>query len=194
MELNEQVWWYVARASGLVAWLLLTGATLWGVVLSTRLLGKRVTPAWLLDLHRYLGALATIFTALHLAGLVADSWIEIGAVELLVPFTGGYRPVAVAWGVLALYVLVAVEASSLLKRRLPARLWRRVHQTSALLWVLATAHTLAAGTDAGNPLVQWLALLSVLAVVFAAVVRVLSPKPDRAPRPVRDPAREEVLT
>lgn len=194
MELNEQVWWYVARASGLVAWLLLTGATLWGVVLSTRLLGKRVTPAWLLDLHRHLGALATIFTALHLAGLVADSWIEIGAVELLVPFTGEYRPVAVAWGVLALYVLVAVEVSSLLKRRLPVRLWRRIHQTSALLWVLATAHTLAAGTDAGNPLLQWVALLSVLAVVFAAVVRVLSPEPDRAPRPAQAPVREDALT
>lgn len=101
---------------------------------------------------------------------------------------------AVAWSVLAFYVLVAVEATSLLKRRLPARLWRRVHQTSAVLWVLATAQTLAAGTGDGSPLVQWASLLSVLAVVFATVVRVLSPKPERAPRPPRVPVPEEVLT
>lgn len=175
--MNEQVWWYVARASGLVAWGLLTASVLWGVVLSTRLVGKRARPAWLLDLHRFLGGLACAFTGFHVVGLVADSWIDIGWAEALVPMASSWRPGPVAWGVVSLYVLGAVEVTSLLGRRIPKRLWRRVHRLSFLLWATATVHTLSAGTDAGHPAVVFLTWLSVLAVLFTGVVRVLSPKP-----------------
>jgi hypothetical protein len=179
MGVDTHIWWYVARSSGLVAWMLLTASVLWGVVLTTRLLGKRATPAWLLDLHRFLGGLACAFTATHVAGLVADSYVHLGAAAVLVPLASPWKPVAVASGVLAMYLLVAVEATSLLRRRLPARLWRRVHAASGALWLMATGHTLTAGTDVGHPVVQWVALGSVLAVLFAGMVRLLSPKPDR---------------
>jgi hypothetical protein len=33
--MSEHVWWYAARASGIVAWLLLTGSVLWGIVLAS---------------------------------------------------------------------------------------------------------------------------------------------------------------
>lgn len=186
--MNEQLWWYVARASGIVSWALLSLAALWGVALSTRLAGKRATPAWLLDLHRFLGGASIVFVAVHLGGLFADSYAHFGPAELFVPLASTWRPVAVAWGVAALYLLVAVELTSLLKRRIPNRLWRRVHQTSFALWLFATIHLFAAGTDARNPVLQWAALAVTLAIVFTVTVRILSPKPDRpASRPRRDP-------
>lgn len=181
--MNPQLFWYIARASGIVSWALLSLSVLWGVVLSTRLLGKRATPAWLLDLHRFLGGTAVVFVVVHIAGLVADSYAHFGPAEILVPLASTWRPVAVAWGVVALYLLAAVEITSLLRRRLPARLWRRIHMTSFAVWVLSTMHLFAAGTDAGNPVLQWTTLGLTLAVVFTIVVRVLSPKPDRAARP-----------
>ena len=177
--MNPQVWWHVARASGLVAWALLTASVLWGVVLSTRLVGRAARPAWLLDLHRALGGLACTFTAVHLAGLVADSWIRIGWLEILVPMASAWRPGAIAWGVVALHLLVAVEVTSLLGRRVPKRVWRNVHLLSFVLWLVATVHTVQAGTDAGNRVLVGLVWLSVLVVVFTGVVRVLSPRPDR---------------
>ena len=68
------VWWYQARAAGFVAYALLTVSILLGLALTTRTFGRRPRPAWLLDLHRGLGGLATIFVGIHLATLVADSY------------------------------------------------------------------------------------------------------------------------
>ena len=54
---------------------------------------------------------------------------------------------AVAWGVVAGYLLLAVELTSLARARLPKRAWRRVHTASFVLFVMATVHGLSAGTD-----------------------------------------------
>jgi methionine sulfoxide reductase heme-binding subunit len=177
---NEQLWWYVARSTGIVAWAVLTLSLLWGVVLSTRLLGRRARPAWLLDLHRYLGGLASVFTVLHLVSLVADSYVEFGPTDLLVPMASAWKPGPVAWGVAALYLLAAVEVTSLLKKRLPMKVWRRAHLLSFPLWVVATVHFAAAGTDTGNRLAQWMLAVAAVATLFTIVVRVLSPKPQRS--------------
>jgi len=176
---NEQLWWYVARSTGLVAWAVLTLSLLWGIALSTRLLGKKARPAWLLDLHRYLGGLATVFTGVHLAALVADSYVDFGPVDLLVPMASAWRPGPVAWGVAALYLLVAVEVTSLAKKRLPMKVWRKAHLLSLPLWVTATAHFALAGTDTANRLAQWALVVAMVATLFTTIVRVLSPKPDR---------------
>ena len=53
--LNPQVWWWLARATGIVAWCMVTASIVWGLTLSSRLVRRRKVPAWLLDLHRYLG-------------------------------------------------------------------------------------------------------------------------------------------
>jgi hypothetical protein len=181
--MNEQLWWYAARASGLVGWALCTLAVLWGLALSTRLLGKRPAPAWLLDLHRFLGALATIFVGVHVAALVADSYAHFGLADVLVPMASSWRPGPVAWGIAAFYLLVAVELTSLARRRLTVRLWRLAHITSVPLWAVSTVHLLTAGTDARNPAVQWAALAATGAVLFFTIVRVLSPRSAaRAPR------------
>jgi len=180
--MNEHVWWYTARATGLVGWLLCTLAVVWGLALSTRLLGKRPGPAWLLDLHRFLGGLATIFVVIHVGALVADSSTHFGLADVLVPLASSWKPGAVAWGVAGFYLLLAVELTSLARRRLPGGVWRLVHGASLPLWAVATVHLVAAGTDAGNVVVASAALLSAGAVLFVSLVRVLSPRPRR---PVR---------
>ena len=181
--MNEQLWWYVARSTGVVAWVLAAASVLWGMALSTRALGDRPKPAWLLDLHRYLGGLTVVFVGLHLVGLVADSYIHFGVADLFVPMASAWQPGPVAWGIAALYLLVAVEVTSLLMKRLPRRLWKTIHLGSYVLYATATVHLLTAGTDAGNIVLQWAAWLSVLAVVFFTVYLVLSPR--RAARRAR---------
>jgi len=141
------IWWYVARASGLVAWALLTFTVVWGILLSTKVLGRRPTPAWLLDLHRFVGGATVVFTGLHLGAIFLDSYVHFDLAALFVPFASAWNPVAVAWGIAALYLLAAVEITSLLRRSLPNRLWRRVHFASFPLFGVATIHGLTAGTD-----------------------------------------------
>ena len=48
--MNEKVWWYLARSSGIVAMTLLVASVVWGVLLATRALRPHDRPAWLLDL------------------------------------------------------------------------------------------------------------------------------------------------
>ena len=45
--MNEKLWWYIARSTGIVAWALVAAAVIWGLLLSTRLLKGRPAPKWL---------------------------------------------------------------------------------------------------------------------------------------------------
>jgi hypothetical protein len=77
--------WYVARAGGIVAWALATASVIWGLAFTSGALGARPRPAWLFDLHRFLGGLALVFTAVHVLAVVADSYVRFTLVNLLVP-------------------------------------------------------------------------------------------------------------
>lgn len=173
--MTGQAWWYVARSTGIVAWSLLTLSMTWGLMLRTKILNGRPAPRWLLDLHRFLGGLSIVFVALHLASLVADSYVDFGPAELLVPFASSWRPAAVALGVVALYLLVAIEVTSLLMRRLPRRWWRAVHMSSFATFLLSTLHTVTAGTDARNSVLMLAVNVAVAAVLFLILVRLLAP-------------------
>jgi methionine sulfoxide reductase heme-binding subunit len=183
--MTSQVWWYTARAGGIVAWALVAASVIWGLVLSTKVLGRRPRPAWVLDLHRFLGAAAVVFTGIHVASLILDGFVHFGPVEVLVPFTGTWHPVAVAWGIVAMYLLTAVEVTSLLRRQLPRRLWRATHYASFPLFLLATVHGLAAGTDASSTLLRTGFVVGAAATALLAGIRLADATEPAAPRRVR---------
>jgi hypothetical protein len=185
---NPHLWWYVARAGGLVAWALGCLAVFWGLALSTRLIRKKGVPAWLLATHRHLGALTLVFTGVHVGGLVADDYVHFGAADVLLPFASSWRPGAVAWGIVSMQLLVAIEVTSLLMRHLRRRLWRAVHVTSFGVFAMGTVHAFTAGTDGGNAIMQWTALAASTVFVFLVAFRQLSAGAARA-RPAPAPAR-----
>jgi predicted ferric reductase len=152
--MNDQLWWYLARSAGIVAWAMLAFSVLWGLVLSTKVFVPRLRPNWLLDLHRFVGGAAVVFTGIHILSLALDRYVEFGVREILVPFTSSYRPAAVAWGVISMYLLLAVEITSLLRTRLSKRAWRATHYLSFPLFVIATAHGVTAGSDADTLLLR----------------------------------------
>ncbi len=171
--MSAQIWWYVARASGIVGWLLLSASVLWGILIPARL-SDRQRPAWILDLHRWLAGLTIGFVALHLATLVADSYIHFGLADLTIPFASDWKPVPVALGVIATWLLVIVQVTSLAMRRLPRKVWHRIHLASYATFFLASLHGTLAGTDAGNPLYQVTSLAALAAVIFSTLYRILT--------------------
>jgi len=171
---STKLWWYVSRSAGIVGWALCAASVLWGLALATRALGRKPSAPWLLDLHRFLGGLAVTFVGIHMVSLMLDPFVRFTIADLLVPFTSTqYKPGPVAWGIVAMYLLVAVEITSLLKKRIPQKLWRQVHLTSYVLYAFATVHLLTAGTDRFNPLLRWCVLVSVGAVVFFSAYRLV---------------------
>ncbi len=169
--MNTQVWWFVTRASGIVAWVLLTATVLWGILLPAKLFPKQ-RPAWILDLHRWIAGLAIGFTAVHLGSLVADNYLHFGVAELLVPGQSDYKTIAVALGIVAMWLLVIVEVTSLARKRMPRRAWHAVHLLSYATFMLTSLHGVLAGTDATNPMFLITTVLAVTSVVFATVYRI----------------------
>jgi DMSO/TMAO reductase YedYZ heme-binding membrane subunit len=174
--MNDSLLWYAARSTGMVAWALAAASVIWGLLLSTRSARGLAKPAWVLDLHRFLGLLTLVMTAAHLAALVGDNYVHFDAADLFVPGASSWKTAPVAWGVIAFWAFLAVEVTSLAKKRIAHRTWARVHLLSFVAYILATAHYLQAGTERTNPIV----LLSVEAVsalvVFLTMVRILVPR------------------
>jgi predicted ferric reductase len=189
-ELNGKLSWYASRASGLVAWAIVTLSILWGLALSTRLIRRRGIPAWLLDLHKFLGTLSIVFVGVHLLALWADNFVYFGGRELFVPFASPWRPGAVAWGIAATYLLVAIQVTSWMMKRLPRKVWHSVHLLSIPMFVFSTLHGFTSGADNKNLAVQWVALTGGLAVFLLISFRVLAPR--RSRRPAAAPRAERV--
>ncbi len=194
---NEQLWWYVARSGGIVALALCGLSVIWGLALSTKIMKGAPAPKWLLSLHRWLGGLSVTFTGVHMAALVADSYVEFGLIDLFVPFASNWQPGAVAWGIVSMYLLVAVQLTSVFMKRIPRRWWKRVHMTSWLLFWTGLVHGVTAGTDAANPFYIAGTGVMTLLVVFLTGYRIFATsrraqiKPPRPTVPV-EPQRANI--
>jgi DMSO/TMAO reductase YedYZ heme-binding membrane subunit len=184
---NGQLWWHLARASGIVAWIALTASVIWGIILASGAFQRSRRPAWLLDLHRWLAALTVAFVAVHLAALVADNYVPFGLADLTIPFAADWRTGAVALGVLAAWLLAAIQLTSLTRRRLPRRAWHAIHLTSYVTFWLTSLHAAFAGTDRANRLYQATTIATIGVVVWATIYRINSRRrpqpPNRAGRP-----------
>ena len=67
--------------------------------------GAGPRPNWLLDMHRWLGGTALAFTGVHVVALLADQYMHFGLSSILIPLASKWHPVAVAWGIVAAYLL-----------------------------------------------------------------------------------------
>lgn len=168
--------WYVARAGGFLAWGLSAFSILWGLLISSRALGKRISGPRLLDLHRFVGGLSVVFTIVHILALRLHEFedLKFGFKELLVPMASDWHPGAVAYGIVAFYLLIAVELTSLMRRRISASLWRRVHYGGFAVFLLGSIHALKVGTDVQNPVIWWPSAVLCAAIVGLAVTRAMS--------------------
>lgn len=170
--MNPKMWWFASRASGMVLWLVLAATLCWGLAVSSRLVRRRGMPAWMLDLHKHLATLAIVFTGVHLLSLWADNFVHFGFGELFIPMASGWKRGPVAWGVVAFYLLVVVEGSSLVMRRIPRQLWHAVHMLSLPMFVTGTVHGIMSGTDWRLAATKWTAIVVASAVVWLATFRV----------------------
>ena len=138
--------WYLSRATGVVALVLLTATTFLGVLVAGR--AKSKLPSFArADAHRYISAVTVAFVAVHVVTALLDPYVNIGWAAVVTPLTSSYERAGIAIGTVGADVLLAVGISSALRTRLPARVWRAVHWAAYLCWPTAVAHALAMGPD-----------------------------------------------
>jgi len=174
--MNEQAWWFLARASGLVVFVLVVVSTVVGLTISGQTFRGRVTAKSLTDTHESL-SLATIgATLVHMGALVADGYEHFGLADLVVPGVSPWRRTGTALGVIAFWLLVVVSLSFYVRKRIGLRVWRALHYLSFVVFVLSLVHGWLDGRDTPNPLVQSMYGTALWLVAYLVSLRLL---PDR---------------
>ncbi len=178
---GPSVAWYLTRATGAVALVLLTGSLALGVA-DVRRLSSPNWPRFVIDgLHRSVSLLALVFLGVHIVTSVLDSFVSISLVNAFVPFTGSYRPLWLGLGAVAFDLMLAVVITSLLRARIGYGAWRAVHWLAYASWPLALVHGLGTGSDVNSTWLLVLSALCALAVAVAVLSRVLNGWPAGAP-------------
>ena len=174
--------WYATRAAATSAYVTLSLTVLLGIVRSVARVA-RVRKTWLLEeTHRYVANATVAFVAVHLTTLLLDPLIPFTPLNLLLPANEPYRPFAVAVGILAMYTLLLVIASSWLRGHISYAFWRSLHYGSFVAFWLVTLHGLLAGSDAGTSWMRLLYLGAALLVCGGMLVRLLWPPPEGSQR------------
>ena len=170
---TDPTFWLLARASGITAYVLLTASVLAGLVLKSRPFGRALKPASVIDVHRFLALLGLGMLIVHGVTLMLDRTLRMPLAGLVIPGASPYRTAAVAAGVVGAELMLLIYVSFLLRSRIGARNWRRLHWATYLVFLLATVHGVASGTDSGQPWAHAVYLGAVGAVAFATAWRAL---------------------
>jgi sulfoxide reductase heme-binding subunit YedZ len=187
--------WIILRAAGIGAYLMLFLSVSWGLLATTALLGKRVSRASATTVHQFMATCGLFLLAIHLGGLLVDSFVPFAPADLLVPMRSAFKPLPVAFGIAAMYVSVFVVVASWLRKRIGAAWWRRSHLLAVPAFTLSMVHGVITGTDSTRPWMWSIYLATGGIVLFLVIVRGLTVglRPERAPRPAHAPAARPAL-
>ena len=162
--MSDQILWFAARGAGIVSLLMLTASAAFGLITVTRFQAAGWPRLFNYEMHRRLSLLSVAFLATHIVAAILDPYLKLG-LTALIPFAASWRPVPMALGVISMYLVVALIATSLLRKHLGQRAWKLVHWTSYLMWPMALAHTVTAGTDALAP---WMLVIEAVSIAIVA--------------------------
>lgn len=174
---GSQAFWFLARAGGIVSYLLLWLATCWGMIMSSKVLKGYLNSAWAFSLHEFLPILGIVFAALHALVILGDTYINFNIWQLLIPFTSTYEPFWTGLGSLAFYMFLALIISFYVRPKIGQKSWRAFHYTSYLAFLLAALHGLMAGSDSGTVLMRALYLATGSVTLFLIYYRLLTAAP-----------------
>jgi methionine sulfoxide reductase heme-binding subunit len=166
---NASTWsWYFARATGLVALILLTVIIVLGVLGPLRVASQRWPRFAIRTVHRDVSLLAMLVIAIHVVAIVLDSYVRVPLSAAVLPWGSSFSPFWTGIGALSFDLMIAIVFTSLVRKRLGYKTWRFVHWFAYASWPLAVAHGLATGSDSGA---AWALALTIacIAIVAAAI-------------------------
>ncbi|MEA2448403.1 MAG: methionine sulfoxide reductase heme-binding subunit, partial [Thermoleophilaceae bacterium] len=140
-------WWLASRSAGVLALVLVTASVAIGLTMASKLVRKRGAGPMLARVHEQTALAGLIAIAVHGITLLGDPWLKPGVAGLLVPFQMDYRPAFTGLGIIAGYLAALLGLTFYARRRIGAKLWRKAHRATVVVWALGMVHTLGAGTD-----------------------------------------------
>lgn len=184
--------WYVIRASGFVAAGLLILLMLSGIGQVTGLTYRFLEPVRAWTVHKAMAFALCVAIALHAGFLLLDHFVHFSLVQITVPFQSSYSNGTKVWGIalgslgvtlgiLAMYGVAVIVASSLGLINRKKKAWRSLHYTSYFVVLAVFVHALYTGTDLRYGLFRatWISLIVVVGMaVLSRLARAGSLKKD----------------
>jgi DMSO/TMAO reductase YedYZ heme-binding membrane subunit len=171
---DTPAFWYLSRGAGLVSYMLLWAATVWGLVTRTKVAKGMIAAPFAANLHEFLSLAALGFAGLHGLVLLGDHYLHFSVGNVIYPFASSYRPGWVGMGQLGFYLGIVVVLSFYLRKSLGPRTWRVLHYFSFLCYGLVVVHGVTSGTDTSALAVQVMYVVTASAVVFLVYYRFLT--------------------
>lgn len=165
--------WYITRAAGLTAYLLLFLVITCGLMLSMRRIPARYRPA-ADNVHKTAAAACLFFTLAHVAALLVNQYLPFSFADVLVPFRRENTGWELATGVFALHalVLVTITSVSAIMKLLGNKLWRFAHYFAFPCFWFSLYHGFKTGTDSTSPFVTGLYAVTAGVVVLVSLLRI----------------------
>lgn len=174
--------WNVLRAAGIGSYLMLFLSVAWGLVASSSIVTKRISKPASIAFHQFVATVGLLLLGVHIGGVLIDEYVPFEVSDVLVPLGSTYRPIAIAFGIVAMYMTVIVVVTSWARRFLGTRWWRRAHLLAAPAFVIAMIHGIFAGSDTTRPWMWQMYGATGVVILFLILVRGLSAG-YRPPRP-----------
>jgi len=172
MWASEKLAWYLTRSSGTVAYIILSASTVWGLLLSTKVIKEWVPAPVALAMHDILSWLAVGLASFHALVLLFDNYYTYTISDLLIPFTGPYEPLLVGVGTLSFYLILLLSATFYMRSWIGAKRWRQLHYLTFVAYVMTTLHGWLVGTDSAAFI--WLYGASGFLVTFLTIYRIVT--------------------
>ncbi len=168
-----RVYWYLARSSAMVAYVLVWLSMMMGLLITSR--SARIWPGGpaAFDIHQHSALLGLAFALFHALILLGDSYASLSLAELFVPFLNSEYLLALSLGQATFYLLLLVSLSFYVRSFIGRNAWRAIHLASFLLFSLALAHGISAGSDSGSGWAQAIYWSTGGSLLFLTIYRVL---------------------
>lgn len=173
----SQLLWYTTRGAGAVSLVLLSTVVILGLLARLRF-ESRGWPRFLsAAVHGDLALMTLVFLVLHIVTGVVDPFTHLG-LAALVPFGSYYRTLWLGLGAIAFELLIAIVATSLLRRHIGARVWRAIHWLAYASWPVGVLHGIGTGTDNTAPWMVVIDIVCIAAVGGALLWRMIAAPAD----------------
>jgi sulfoxide reductase heme-binding subunit YedZ len=189
--LQSHGWWLASRASGLVALVMVTVSVFLGLMMAGKVMRRPGLSKKLMAIHEQTALAGLVAIAVHGIALLGDPWLHPGVTGIAVPFAMSFKTAFTGLGIIGGYLAALLGLSYYVRRRVGAKLWRKAHRATVVVYMLGLVHALGAGTDATAVWFRWWVILTTPIVGGLFVYRVLSGRAKKQARQAR-PQRARV--
>ena len=166
-------WWLASRSAGVVALTAISISVIIGLLMANGLPRKPGMKRKLLAVHESTALAGLVAITVHGLTLLGDAFMHPTLSNIAIPFTLSYRPGFTGLGIIAGYLAAFLGLTFYARKRIGAKLWRKMHRATIVVWMLGVVHTLGSGTDASQVWLQGIMLVTGIPIVFLFLRRIL---------------------